>query len=47
MSVITFFVIFKRRKYEVSYDSSMKIKDFILDTTYKYIRKSQLIEMND
>ena len=34
------------RKYEVSYDSSMKIKDFILDITYKYIGKSQLIEMN-
>ena len=46
MSVITFLVIFKGRKYEVSYDSSMKIKDFILDITYKYIGKSQLIEMN-
>lgn len=43
---ITFLVIFKGRKYEVSYDSSMKIKDFILDITYKYIGKSQLIEMN-
>ena len=46
MSVITFLVIFKGRKYEVSYDSSMKIKDFILDITYEYIGKSQLIEMN-
>ena len=46
MSVIIFLVIFKGRKYEVSYDFSMKIKDFIFDITYKYIEKSQLIEMN-
>ena len=40
MSKITFWVVFLRRKYEVSYDSSMKIKDFILDITYKFIHKS-------
>ena len=40
MAIISFFIFFRGRKYEVSYDSSTKIEDFILDITLKYIGHS-------
>ena len=40
MAIITFFISYKMRKYEVSYDSSTKIKDFILEITLKYMGQS-------
>ena len=53
MTIINFEVQYEGRKYDVSYDSSCKIRDFILDITFKFMhiktvdQKKCLVKLDD